>query len=115
MPKYKIVIHVDSTRIDMVKKQCLQAFGKDVTAQVAKVDVQSRADRLTEAGDWVADAKQVVDDLRGEMQDWRDNMPESLQQGSKADEIDEAISQLEEIHSSLDSVDFDNVSFPGMM
>jgi len=115
MPKYKIVIHVDSTRIDLVKRQCLTAFGKDITAQVTKVDTQTRAQRLEEAGDWVADAKQVVVDLRDEMQEWKDNMPEGLQNGSKADEIDECVSQLDEIESQLDQPDFNSVTFPSMM
>lgn len=116
MPKYKIVIHVDSTRIDQVKKQCLQAFGKDISHQVAKIESQpSRGDRLAEAQGWVDDAKGVVADLRSEMEDWKSNMPESLQNGSKADEVQESVDQLEELEAQLDNVDFDSVSFPGMM
>ena len=116
MPKYKIVIQVDSSRIDQVKKQCLAAFGKDITTQVAKIESQpSRTDRLSDAEGLVADAKSIVEDLRGEMEDWKSNMPESLQSGSKADEIDECVSALEEIEQALDGTDFNNVSFPGMM
>jgi len=116
MPKYKIVIHVDDSRIDLVKRKCQAAFGQDITAQVKKIETQkSRAERLGEAQDMVADAMSIVEELRGEMQDWKDNMPEGLQSGSKADEIDEAVSQLEEIESGLEQVDFQQVSFPGMM
>lgn len=34
--------------------------------------------------------------LRDELQEWRDNLPESLQSGSKADQLDEAISALDD-------------------
>ncbi|MFI5222713.1 MAG: hypothetical protein ACHQX3_00470 [Nitrospirales bacterium] len=115
MPKYKIVLNVDGTRLDFVKKQCLASFGKDISAQVTKIEQQpSRADRLREAEGMVADAKGMVEELRGEMEDWKDNMPESLQQGSKAEEIDECLEALGQIESSLDDIDF-GVSFPGMM
>jgi hypothetical protein len=43
----------------------------------------------------VQDALAVFEELRDELQNWRDNLPESLQNGSKADELDEAIGQLE--------------------
>jgi hypothetical protein len=116
MPKYRIVIKVDGSRVDFVKKQCLTAFGIDISTQVAKIESQpSRTDRLNEAEGWVSDAKGVVEELRGEMEDWKENMPESLQQGSKADDIDECVSQLEEIESMLGNIDFGNVSFPSMM
>lgn len=115
MAKYKIVINVDGSRIDMVKKQCVAAFGVDVSAQVTKIERQpSRTDRLSEAESWVSDAKSVVEDLRSEMQDWKDNIPESLQSGPKGDEIDECIGELEEIEGALDGVNF-SVSFPSMM
>jgi hypothetical protein len=116
MPKYKIVINVDGTRIDQVRKQVLAAFGQDISTQVAKIETQpSRADRLSDAEGWVADAKNVVEELKGEMEEWRDNMPESLQSGSKADEISEAIDALETIEGELDNIDFSAVSFPSMM
>ena len=39
-------------------------------------------------------AKDTVEELRDELQSWRDNLPENLQSGSKAEELDEAISNL---------------------
>lgn len=51
----------------------------------------------------VADAiSNGVSDIAGlqeELQEWLDNMPESLQQGSKADELQEAIDGLDEAQS----------------
>jgi len=116
MPNYKITLTVPAARIDMVRKMCQSAFGKDVSAQVTKIEQQpSRGERLADAEGWVADAKNVVTELRDEMESWRDNMPETLRGGPKMDEIEECISALEEVESALDGVDFDGVSFPSMM
>jgi len=62
----------------------------------------------------VADAKAQAEELRDELQDWRDNLPENLQQGSKADEIQSAIDSLEEFINSLESAENAEVEFPGM-
>jgi hypothetical protein len=45
----------------------------------------------------VEEAFSVFESLRDEYQDWRDNLPEALQDGSKASELDDAIQQLEEL------------------
>ena len=60
-------------------------------------------------------AKQVVDDLAGELQDWHDNLPENMQGGYKADQLDEAIGALESLSSDLESIDVSGVEFPSMM
>ena len=57
---------------------------------------KSRATRYSEAQDKVCDALSEPEELRDELQSWRDGMPENLQASSKADELDEAISVLEE-------------------
>jgi hypothetical protein len=63
----------------------------------------------------VDDAKNVVIELREEMETWRDNMPETLQSGPKMEEIEDCISNLEAVESALDGADFNEVSFPSMM
>jgi hypothetical protein len=40
-----------------------------------------------------------LEGLRDELQDWLDNMPENLQQSSKADEVQEAIDGLDGVDS----------------
>lgn len=42
-----------------------------------------------------------IDSIRSEEQDYRDNMPENLQNSEKAYNVDEAISQLEDADSCL--------------
>ncbi len=86
----------------------------------------SRADRLSQAlgkMDWgtIEDAQSEVATLKDELQNWLDNMPENLQSSSKADELQTAIDDLENIESELqtiiDSIQEQanaDVSFPSM-
>lgn len=74
----------------------------------------SRADQLSEAESLVEDAKSIVEGLRDELQEWLDSLPENLQNGSKADELNDAISELDSINEALENVEMSGVSFPGM-
>ena len=57
-----------------------------------------------------------AEELKDELEAWLENMPENLQDGSKAGEIQEAIDELEEVIDHLnEAVDSaGNVNFPGM-
>lgn len=61
----------------------------------------------------LADAENIKTDLetiRDEEQEYRDNMPESLAEGEKAERADAAITELEQVIDDLDSLignDFD--------
>jgi hypothetical protein len=46
--------------------------------------------------DALSTAYGIVEELRDELQSWYDNLPESLQNGAKGDQLTEAISGLEE-------------------
>ncbi len=74
----------------------------------------SRADRYAAAQSLVSDAKSQIEELRDELQNWLDNLPENLQSGSKADELQTAIDELESNISSLDEVESASVEFPRM-
>lgn len=80
-----------------------------------KEPAESRADRLGEAESEFDNAKSTVEELRDEMQEWYDNMPENFQSGSKGDDVQSAVEALEEIISNLEQVDFSSVDFPSMM
>jgi len=75
---------------------------------------KSRAERFSAALDIVADAKSQIEELRDELQNWLDGMPENLQASSKADELDNAISELDGVISSLEDAEGASVEFPGM-
>jgi len=50
----------------------------------------------------IEEALSVAEELRDELENWKDSLPENLQSGSKADEIQEAIDMLEEGISKLE-------------
>jgi len=52
----------------------------------------------------VSDAFSGMEELKDELQNWLDNMPENMQQGSKADQLNEAIDAIECV-SSIDVPD----------
>lgn len=79
-----------------------------------KEPAQSRNDRFDEAQSLVSDAKSCAEELRDELQDWLNNLPENLQQGSKADEIQQAIDELESFIDALDNAESASPEFPGM-
>lgn len=114
MAKYKVTIFVEAARITTIQKEAEAAFGKEI--RVEKVDLsRSRADRLSDVENQVQDCCSDVEELRNELQEWFDNLPEQFQSGDKGSELEEAIQALDEIKDNLDGVDFSSVSFPSMM
>ncbi len=115
MPKYTVEITVTSTNIAKVRKEIAAAFpGEEFKCDKINFNM-SRQDRLGVAESELESAKSIVEELKEEMENWRDSLPENLQNGSKADEINEAVDALEEISSNMEQVDFSSVSFPSMM
>ena len=55
-------------------------------------------------------ARQAVEEIRDEEQDYYDNMPESFQNGSKGENAQAAIDQLDYAASELDGFDFDAIT-----
>ena len=115
MANYWVKIRVDGNNINTVKKMIEKAFPNEVW-QVEKINLSpSRADRLSEAEGMVEDAKGIVEELKSEIEEWKDNLPENLQGGDKATQLEECVSALEDVEGNLDQVDFGNVEFPSMM
>jgi|TARA_R110002072_G_scaffold118530_1_gene250247 DNA repair exonuclease SbcCD ATPase subunit len=76
---------------------------------------ESRATRLSNAMDLTTNIDEV-NNLREELEQWLDNMPENLQASEKAMQLEEAIQNLEEIADELENMQElqHNVEFPGM-
>jgi hypothetical protein len=92
-------------------KRPSKCLGPDVV--VTRIDRnKSRVDRLSDAQSLADDAKSEVEELAGEIESWKDNLPESLQNGEKADQLDECLTGLQEIQEALESVVWE-VEFPG--
>lgn len=118
MPRYRVGVYVNESNINRVRKALESALaGMNVTFEVKKQETfPSRADRLSEAVAAVRNASSDLEELKDELENWKDSMPENLQNGSKADEVQEAMDALETAQNSLDSAadEMDQVSFPGM-
>jgi uncharacterized protein YgfB (UPF0149 family) len=75
---------------------------------------KSRSERFQEALATVSIGKADIESLRDELQEWLDNMPENLQGGTKAEELEEAIGSLEEVIEHLEEAEGTEINFPGM-
>jgi len=114
MARYNLMFWVDGGRIDQIKKKMAEVF-PDAKVLVEKQNMHpSRADRLAEAEGDFDNAKGTVEELKDEMQEWFDSIPENLQNGSKAEEVQTAIDALDEIYSNLEGCDFSSIDFPGL-
>lgn len=114
MARYSVTLLFDGNRKDTVAKKVKEMFGADAAVQVEKLGTpESRSDRLGVCKASVVDAKAEVESLREELEEWKNNLPESLQGGTKDTELEEAINQLQEIEDKLEGVDW-GVNFPGM-
>lgn len=80
-----------------------------------EVPAESRSDRFGEIKQSIEDAKSDTEELRDELQSWHDNLPENLQDGEKAEELQTAIDALEECINSLEEAAGIEVDFPSMM
>lgn len=73
-----------------------------------------RRQRFDDAQGLIGDAKSQVEELRDELQNWLDGLPENLQSSQKADDLQTAIDELESCISSLEEAEGASPDFPGM-
>ncbi len=112
-PEYLVTLRIKASTLPAIEKKAKAAFG-DKLKRVEKVGRGfSRAADLNEAEEHVAAAAEIVGELKGSMEEWRDNMPDSLQGGEKYSEVEECASNLESLEDELNNINFD-VDFPGM-
>lgn len=117
MPRYKVAITFEGSRIDAVKAQVAKLFDdqEGMEAAVRKVELAtSRSARMDEASSSFEDVKTTVEELRDELQEWLDNLPENLRDGDKGSDLQSAIDELESLHGELDGISWPDVEFPGM-
>ena len=67
------------------------------------------AAELQRVADIVSGASAGAEELNDELQNWLDNMPENLQSSMKAEQLQEAIDELENFTGALESVDLGSV------
>ena len=115
-----ITVRQKAVRVEGIENEIAKLVKKKYSKAEIDIDVSkkeqatSRAERFGEAMSALEDAKSIAEELRDELQEWRDGLPENLQNGSKADELDEAIGELEEFISNVENCEGNEPSFPGM-
>ena len=118
MARWQLTISGKGVRkasVEKLAEKMRAEFGEGVSVHaVDATPPESRADRFSVAVNLAGDAKNEIESLREELQEWRDGLPENLQNGSKADELDSAISELEDLASVLEDAEGRDVTFPGM-
>lgn len=118
MAQWTLTIVGKGVRANTVSK--LAEKMKDHFGDGARVSIRdatppsTRPERFAEAIDKIVSARSEMESLRDELQEWRDGLPENLQSGSKSDELDEAISALEDIIGELENQESAEVTFPGV-
>lgn len=113
-----ITVAQKGLRLDAIKKivenTIKKQFPKAHVNVTKKEPAKSRADRFAEIMAQVEDAKSNLEDLKAEMEEWRDNYPENLQGTDKFDQISQVCDELDSIVSSLDEASGYDPEFPGM-
>lgn len=114
----QISVNQKGARADTIRELVESALKTKYPGAVIHVSrrepAESRADRFSEAQSNISDGKSEAEELLDELESWRDGLPENLQSGSKADELEEAISSLQEFIDACDSAESVDVTFPGM-
>ncbi len=116
-----IIITVDQkgARVDAIDKileENVRTKYPEASIRVSRYDPpETRPARFDEAMKKVSEAKEECENLKSELEDWQGNIPESLQGSEKMTELEEAVDQLDEVISALESAEGIKVDFPSMM
>jgi hypothetical protein len=116
LAQYNVRAVVQDTNIRTVLRKAEDVFNADFVVEKINPE-KSRADRLAEAVALLEDAKGTAEELKEELENWLESLPENLSDSSKANELQEAIDNLEQGASELEeAVDaLNSVEFPDMM
>lgn len=115
MANYKITLTVDAAKQASVEKKLRECFGAEIPIHsVLKLKTaESRAERLSEAEGLADESRQIIEELKDEMEQWYDSIPDNLKGGDKASEVETARDALDELQGTLEGLDW-GVDFPGM-
>ncbi len=75
---------------------------------------QSRAQRLAAALEEISNATNVIEELKDELDEWRNNLPENLEDSATAQKLDEAMDALETLKDEIDGACYaaDDIEWP---
>lgn len=105
-----------------VKPATIDNIVKDIQKKLPRASVtkkhitrpESRKDRYAACIAVLEDMKTEMEEIRNELQDWYDNLPENFQQGDKGNDIETAINEIDNSINDLDQVIGNEPDFPTM-
>ena len=114
--EYTVSFKAAASNVVSLRKQIVKAFSTCAALEVERETARSRASRLGSAEAQFERVKEEVDNLREEIEEWKNNLPENFQQGEKADQLDTCLDALAQLADSLEQVSgWEDVEFPSMM
>jgi hypothetical protein len=66
---------------------------------------KERRARLEKASGMICDVREIIEDVKIDEEDARDNMPENLQASDRYEQMDEAVNTMDDIISVLEEVE----------
>lgn len=75
--------------------------------------LQEAIAKLADVKDILSEIEGIVETAKSEEQEYKDNMPEGLQQGEKGEKADAAIDALESAYSNLETIASELDEFEG--
>lgn len=114
MSQFNINIHRKGLRQKFLEKALRVAFPDCIVSVTKYEPPTSRADRFSEAESAFENAKSIVEELKDELREWHDALPESLQNADKGTTVGESADALENLSSELDGISFEAPEFPSM-
>lgn len=113
------IFNEDKNYLIVSDRQLTDLYNQVKVLQVQKElrKPKSRATRLADCFEKIADAKLEIEELKNELEDWQSNMDgTNLEATEKYGQLDEAISLLDDYVTQLEEFDGkeDEVEFPGM-
>lgn len=118
MATWKITVDgkgVKRTSIEKLMRSLRDNLGESISVRIEKVNLpESRADRFAEAQRSVMEGRAAMEELRDELQDWYDNLPDAFRDGNKGDQLQQAIDDLGQAIQHCEDSECVSVDFPGM-
>lgn len=89
---------------------------ENVTGQNEKSLPTSIQDRVAEVIDRLSGCESDVDEIKSELENWRDSIPENLQNCDKYQSLEQCVSDMDSVISSVQdaSSSLESIDIPGM-
>lgn len=72
--------------------------------------IQKIIDKLGELEPLAEEIKSMIEEVKGEEEDYKDNMPENLQQSERYETAEAAVENLESAYDAMEQIDFSEIT-----